>query len=1011
MTPERFRRVDQLVSLALERAANERAEFIREACAGEEDLRLEVESLLASQEKEDSFLAEAPVRLAAQLLAESAGDNASTALLDGEVAPGRYKLVEKLGVGGMGVVYLAEDPELGRRVAIKLMEPKASGTLPASEGRARLLREARALAQLSHPNVIAVHDVGTCADQVFIAMEYVEGSTLSQWLAERKRTWREVLSTFVQAGRGLAAAHAVGIVHRDFKPDNVLVGNDGRVRVLDFGLARPAQPSESEELANADGQALAETKTSPRLAMLGVTVTQRGKLVGTPGYMPPEQLIGGRVDEKTDQYSFCVALFQGLYGTLPFNADNFGALLEQIRQRKLIDVPKWNHVPSSIHRALLRGLSPNPADRFSSMEDLLEKLERQRAAPRAVVGAALVMGAVVVGALFYFQRAQALTETDYILLPEFVNTTGEPVFDGTLRQALAVKLQESPFLNVVSEERIAETLRFMGRAPDEWVTPSLAREICKRQEVKAMVSGQIAPLGRHYVIALNAVNCQTGDALARGQVEAGSKEEVLRALGKAASDLRRKLGESLSSIRKFDVPLEQATTTSLEALKAFALGSRERARGMEMQSVPLFRRAIELDPNFASAYGRLGQVYSNLAQNELGREYTIKAFELRDRVSEPERLYLVSHYYEHVTGDLEKAIETYQLWKQTYPRDWTPWLNLAARYNRIGMYDKAIAEVQEAIRLNPNHAFNYQILAWAYLGLNRFDEAKAICEQQISKGSDDLGVHAFLYYIAVIQGDATSMERQVEWAKGKENNDHLLGAQAGVAAFFGKLQRARELNQQSAEWSQRRNFKEAAATTVGIEAVTEAALGNSRLARERAASALALAPRGIFAQTLAGYALAISGQADQALALADELGKRFPQNTMLNAVTVPLIRASVELERGNATAAIELLQSAKPYQYGEGLQSLYFRGQAHLCAGAGREAAAEFQKVLERRGATWFWPVVYPLAQLGLARAHALAGDLPQSRKAYQDFFALWKDADPDIPILQEAKAEYAKLT
>jgi len=389
VTPERFRRVDKLVSLALERAAEERAEFIRAACAGEEDLRIEVESLLASYGKKDKFLAEAPARLAAELLAESAGhlDSASTELAIGGLATGRYKLVDKLGVGGMGVVYLAEDPQLGRKVAIKLMEPKTAITQLASEGRARLLREAQALAQLSHPNVIAVYDVGTCADQVFIAMEYVEGSTLSRWLAERKRSWREVLSTFLQAGRGLAAAHAAGIVHRDFKPDNVLVGNDGRVRVLDFGLARPAQPSRSEELHNADGQAFADPKTPPRLAQLGVTVTQPGKFIGTPAFMAPEQLTGERVNEKTDQYSFCVALFQGLYDALPFNADNFAALLLQITQRKVNRVPNLNSVPSSVHQALLRGLSPEPADRFSSMEALLEELERYQLGGAPVAGA------------------------------------------------------------------------------------------------------------------------------------------------------------------------------------------------------------------------------------------------------------------------------------------------------------------------------------------------------------------------------------------------------------------------------------------------------------------------------------------------------------------------------------------------------------------------------------------------------------------------------------------------
>jgi tetratricopeptide (TPR) repeat protein len=417
-----------------------------------------------------------------------------------------------------------------------------------------------------------------------------------------------------------------------------------------------------------------------------------------------------------------------------------------------------------------------------------------------------------------------------------------------------------------------------------------------------------------------------------------------------------------------------------------------------------------LDPNFAAAYGKLGQTYSNCGQPDLGLEYTAKAFELRDRVSEPERLYLISHYYEYVTGELEKAIETYQLWKETYPRAWTPWNNLAFLYNRMGTYDKAIGEAQEAARLVPNHAKPYQVLALAYLKLNRFEEAKAICEQQISKGNEDPFVHAARYFLAFIQGDSTSMERQVEWAKGTTNENYLLSLQAGVAATLGKLQRARELNQKSVGLAQRRNIREAAGTTVAGEALTEAELGNSGLARERAAVALELAPRATRAQILSGEALAVCGRTDQALALADDLSKRFPQNTLLIEGAVPLIRASVEIERGNAQAAIALLQSAKPYEYGEGFLSLYLRGKAHLRARAGREAAAEFQKVLDHRGATWVWPVLYPLAQLGLARAYALAGDAAQSRKTYQDFLALWKDADPDIPILREAKAEYSKL-
>src|SRR5215813_4547668 len=378
MTPERFRKIDELVSQALDRPAQERAEFIRFACAGEDELLAEVESLLASHEKRDGFLGEAPGRLAAQWVAESMGQalGASGTPPTSPPAPGRYRILQQLGTGGMGVVYLAEDPELGRRVAIKLMRPEASRNISASEGRARLMREAHAMAQLSHPNVIAVYDVGTFGDQVFIAMEYVEGSTLTQWLAEQHRPWREIVNMFVQAGRGLAAAHAAGILHQDFKPDNVLVGKDGRPRVLDFGLAR-ALFGEPEKGALDDELAKADADGPSNLAPLAVVLTRPGRLMGTPAYMAPEQLMGERVDEKADQYSFCAALFQGLYGVVPFNGDDFDALLEQIRLRKVNEVPKSNSVPSSVRRTLLRGLSPNPADRFSSMEALLEKLERQ----------------------------------------------------------------------------------------------------------------------------------------------------------------------------------------------------------------------------------------------------------------------------------------------------------------------------------------------------------------------------------------------------------------------------------------------------------------------------------------------------------------------------------------------------------------------------------------------------------------------------------------------------------
>src|SRR5215472_6274924 len=605
MTPERFRRVDQLVSLALERAANERAEFIREACAGEEDLRLEVESLLATQETQDGFLAGAPARLAAQLLAESGGDNASTAWPNGELAPGRYKLVEKLGVGGMGVVYLAEDPQLGRRVAIKLMEPKTSGNQTASDGQARLLREAQALAQLSHPNVIAVHDVGTFADQVFIAMEYVEGSTLRQWLAERQRTWREVLSTFVQAGRGLAAAHAAGIVHRDFKPDNVLVGNDGRVRVLDFGLARPAQPSYTEELRNVDEQALADARTAPGLAQLGVTVTQQGKFIGTPTYMAPEQLMGKRVNEKTDQYSFCVAVFQGLYGTLPFKADNFGALLEKIRQRKVNEVPNVSSVPSSVHQALLRGLSPNPANRFSSMEALLDKLEQPQAVPRRqtliVAGLGIAVALLLAIGGWWGLRArnskQGVLEDHSIAVLPFVDMSpgrDQQYFSEGIAEEIINGLSQNEGLQVVGRTssfsfRDNHDLREIGQKLN--ATHVLEGSV-RREEGMVRITAQLIDVASGYHVWSQSFTREISSVLA---LEDDIAREVVVALrGKLVPNPWAK-----AAARPSVNP--DAYDIFLRAIKLLRLVSVESVQ----QSIPLLRKALTLEPGLAPAWTSL----------------------------------------------------------------------------------------------------------------------------------------------------------------------------------------------------------------------------------------------------------------------------------------------------------------------------------------------------------------------------------------------------------------------
>ncbi len=621
----------------------------------------------------------------------------------------------------------------------------------------------------------------------------------------------------------------------------------------------------------------------------------------------------------------------------------------------------------------------------------------------------------------HLRRAQALTERDSILLADFANTTGESAFDGTLKQALAVQLGQSPFLNIFPEEKVRQTLRYMGRSPDERAIGGVAREICERQGIKAMLTGSILSLGSHYVVAFEAVDCRTGDSLAREQIEVTSKEEVLRAVGKSASRLREKLGESLSLIQKFDAPIEQITTSSLEALKAFTLGEEQRARGLNSKSIPFFKRALELDPNFALAYARLGQIYTNLGEGDLAIEYAKKAFELRGRVSEREKLYISSHYYDSVTGEIEKAIETYEIWARTYSRDWLAFCNLAFAYDGVGEYERAAEAAQEALRLSPGSSFPYEILAQADMHLDRFKEAKAICEKSIADRRDSPYVHVVLYTIALVQGDKPAMLREAELAKGKPGGKALvLHVEALAAASSGQLRSARELFDRAAEDAQRGGLKEYAASIVASEALTEAEFGNYRRARERATAALTMA-RGRSIQALAGEALALSGEIRQAQAVVDELAQRFPLDTEVNNVILPVVRAAIETKRSNPVKAIEFLRPAAPYELGSNPTASYqlapaaaftvphLRGEAYLRARSGTAAAVEFQKILNHRGIGPVSPH-YALAHLGLGRAYALIGNRAESRRAYQNFLALWKEADPEIPILQQAKTEYAKV-
>ena len=626
---------------------------------------------------------------------------------------------------------------------------------------------------------------------------------------------------------------------------------------------------------------------------------------------------------------------------------------------------------------------------------------------------ASVAALLVIGAIAYVRRPVKLTERDSILLADFENSTGEPVFDSALKRALALKLEESPFLNIVPDQRVRETLRFMGRSPDEKLTPAIAREVCQRRGIKALLSGSVARLGSQYVISLEATNCESGDLLARAQVDAATENKVLQAMGGAISSIRGKLGESLNSIQKFDVPIEEATTPSLEALKAFSLGEALRSKGQQIESIPFFERAVDLDPNFAIAYGRMGALYIGIGEPDRASQYAKKAFQLRQRATERERLILSAAYFHTGIGDLEKAISQYEVWKQSYPRDFIPHTNLAALYNDAGQFERGLAEGREGLRLNPAHALAYNTVGWAALRSNRVAEAKTIFEKAIAEKFDNTMMHRGLYAAAFLQGDSPAMQHESAAVTGKPDEFRSLMFEAQVAASSGKLRESRDLYWHSAELALKNHFADAAAAITAGLSLVEASFGNSSQAREQARKSLEIA-HGRDAQGMAAASFALAGDLSFAEKSIAELTSVFPNDTLVNSVAVPASRAAVELRRKNPDRAIELLQAASPYEFGpmvfgQGYLSPYLRGQAYLSAGKGNEARQAFQRILDNSAAAPFAPLK-ALAHLGLARAWLLAGDRQRSRLAYEEFFTLWKDADAGIPVLNQAKAEYAKL-
>ena len=968
-----------------------------------------------------------------------------------------YRIERKLGAGGMAEVYLAHDTRLQRPVALKLLPPAYTADRNRLQ---RFEQEACAASALNHPNILTVYEIGVENDTRFIATEHVDGVTLRQKLHEGTLTLADALDVSHQIAIALTAAHAAGVVHRDIKPENIMLRHDHVVKVLDFGLAKLTKAEDGPEDDRAHTRAFVKTDA--------------GTVQGTACYMSPEQARGWDTDERTDVWSLGVVLYEMIAGRLPFDGETMAHVTVSILEHEPTPLSRFAPgAPAELERIVRRCLSKKRDDRYQTAGELAIALgilrrrldlrhgrEHSRAhgadvavppvvpngrrpavarsaanrvpvrGPTGRQGASrrssreydgttfrhhktaiiLIALAVLAAALVFVEvrPVRALTERDSILLTNFVNTTGDPVFDGTLERALAVQLGQSPFFTIFSEERVRDALRFMGRSPDERVTRDIAREICQRHGLKAMLAGSVASLGSQYVITLEAFNSETGDTIAQEQAQADSKEEVLRALGSAATSLREKLGESLASLQKFDAPIEQATTSSLEAFKAFSLGFEQQLNGKYFEAVPLYRRATEGDPGFALAYARLASVYSNTGEYGLAAEMSQKAYDLRARVSERERLYITMSYYSNVTKEVNEYIETLEVWKRTYPRDVVPRNNLALQYNDTGQYQKALDEARDAIRLNPNAAPAHSNLARALAGLNRFEDARDAIANALAENVETLVMHRVLYSIAFVDGDQGGMKQQIDWVKDKPQEYTAQNWQAETAAFSGQLRKAAEFSRRAAELAERRHLREVLAQIVAGDAAREAQFGNCRRIGERIAKALAITRSGR-ANFTAANALAACGELNQMQAIINELVKSYPKDTLLNQVFLPLVHARAEMHRGNPARAIQLLEKTRSYEGAVFFQVPYLRGEAYLRQRQGAEAAAEFQRILDHRGWQPASPL-YPLAHLGMARAAALIGDTTKAREAYQNFFALWKDADPDITVLQEARREHAKL-
>ena len=959
----------------------------------------------------------------------------------------RFEIAGPLGAGSMGEVYQAHDLKLHRDVAVKLLSPALATS---EEHLRRFEREARAASALNHPNICTIYDVGQAEEaenRPYLVMELLRGLTLFEVLASGPLSIGTVINLGVQIADALDVAHAAGIVHRDIKPANIFITARGDAKLLDFGLAAMTEATESGPPAS---------------------LTSPGAAVGTVLYMSPEQALGDPLDRRTDIFSLGVVLYEMLTGRRAFDARSTTAIVDSILHTAPagLEAGEASTIPKDLRRLLARMLEKDrerrPAD-AAEVAAFLRAVQsgsiagREYAAAKAdsttassatrpaganihrktpdvapptrpissglsrafegrsfrgvgsiAIALLLLVLAGYAGVSWYRSPAPPIASREPLLLADFANSTGEAVFDGALKDALEIQLQQSPYLNVVPAAQLRSTLQLMARPSGERLTAAVAHDVCQRMGVKAILLGSIAPLGGAYVIGIEAQACRTGDVIAREQAQAASKTAVLASVGAAAARIRERLGESIGSIQRFNVGVTDATTSSLDALKAYSMGAETRYRTGEVQAIPFFEHALELDPNFALAAARLASIYTNLHELEEAQKYMNRAFARSESLSEPERLYVKASYHYIVTGRLDESIAAYRLWTQTYPQDWIPHVNLSTTYDRLGRVDEALTEAREAVRLGANVVPTYQQAARMLIKLDRLDDAKAVLRDAAARGLDSSFNRALLFSLAFLDHDVAGMDTHLRAAASRADGYLVLTEAARAALASGQIDTSRSLYAQAVTAAGPARIDDYVGGLLAEQALGDALLGDQALARERLQKALSVG-KGIETTWPAALAAAFSGNVAEAARLAERYQRAAPPAPDVVRGSLPVLTAAIALAKNDGRTALDAMNGSAPYDRVVGPWLPYVRALANAAVNNRAQAVAEFRDVIGRRGNQPTHPL-HTFARLQLARTLRAGGQMAEARQAYADFAAAWQNGDARHPLLVAANREAAAL-